>query len=65
MQARIHKQTYTNTYIHTHIHIYIATYIYIHTYIHTYIHIKGKGKVFPLQDWCGPEGGYRYSSTVS
>ena len=26
--------------------------------------IKGKGKVFPLQARCGPEGGYRYSSTL-
>jgi len=25
---------------------------------------KGKGKVIPLQAWCGPEGGYRYSSTL-
>jgi hypothetical protein len=26
---------------------------------------KGKGKVIPLQARCGPEGGYRYSSTSS
>jgi len=25
---------------------------------------KGKGKVFPLQARRGPEGGYRYSSTL-
>ena len=25
---------------------------------------KGKGKVIPLQARCGPEGGYRYSSTL-
>jgi len=30
-----------------------------------YSHIgKGKGKVIPLQAPCGPEGGYRYSSTL-
>jgi hypothetical protein len=26
--------------------------------------VKGKGKVTPLQARCGPEGGYRYSSTL-
>ena len=26
--------------------------------------VKGKGKVFQLQTRCGPEGGYRYSSTL-
>ena len=26
--------------------------------------IKGKGKVIPLQARCGPEDGYRYSSTL-
>jgi len=25
---------------------------------------KGKAKVIPLQARCGPEGGYRYSSTL-
>jgi len=25
---------------------------------------NNKGKVIPLQAWCGPEGGYRYSSTL-
>jgi hypothetical protein len=25
---------------------------------------KGKGKGFPLQALCGPEGGQRYSSTL-
>jgi len=30
-------------------------YIYIYTYIYTYIYVKGK--VFPLQARCGPEGG--------
>ena len=31
----------------------------------SYIYIyKGKGKVFPLQARCGPEGGQRYSSTL-
>ena len=25
---------------------------------------KSKGKVIPFQARCGPEGGYRYSSTV-
>jgi len=25
---------------------------------------KGKSKVIPLQARCGPEGGYRYSSTL-
>ena len=25
---------------------------------------KGKGKVIPLQAWCGPEGGYWYNSTL-
>jgi len=25
---------------------------------------KGKGKVIPLQARCGPEGGWRYSSTL-
>ena len=28
------------------------------------IHENGKGKVIPLQARCGPEGGYRYSSTL-
>jgi len=28
------------------------------------LYIKSKGKVFPLQARCGPEGGYRYSSTL-
>ena len=26
--------------------------------------VKNKGKVIPLQVRCGPEGGYRYSSTL-
>ena len=30
-----------------------------------YIKGKGKGKVIPLQARCGPEGGYRYSSTLT
>jgi len=25
---------------------------------------KGKGKVIPITGLCGPEGGYRYSSTL-
>jgi len=29
-----------------------------------YIYIKVKGKVIPLEARCGPEGGWRYSSTL-
>ena len=32
--------------------------------IHNHYHCC-RGKVFPLQARCGPEGGYRYSSTLS
>ena len=28
------------------------------------INMQAQGKVFPLQARCGPEGGYRYSSTL-
>jgi len=28
------------------------------------VRTKGKGKVFPLMARCGPEGGYRYTSTL-
>ena len=28
------------------------------------LRVKGKGAVIPLQARCGPEGGYRYSSTL-
>jgi len=35
------------------------------TYILKFIHYAVyKGKVIPLQAWCGPEGGKRYSSTL-
>ena len=32
--------------------------------IHVYRPVKGKGKVISLQARCGPEGGYRYSSSL-
>jgi len=33
-------------------------------YIYIYIYVKDTGKVISLQARCGPEGGWRYSSTL-